>query len=276
MPPEEMLIGVSGYVPFYNNRKTIISALQSLADQSFQLLQVFGLNDGSTDGGDQFLESNGFPCLDHSVNLGRGASRHRATLLAEGEIIACCDATNVLPDDFVSRLLHWFVDPKVAAVYGRIQDPNPTGVVSRWRARHLFKAGHTMQVNLQAPLITYGTLMRRSAVLEVGNFDPELRHSEDKELGERLLANDYHIVFDPSVAVFCNVENSLGQVLERYWRWHAGTDEAISLQSYFRNVLFSLKCMACEDLKAGDPFSVLISLLCPHVQFWTSVLRTLF
>jgi GT2 family glycosyltransferase len=132
-----------------------------------------------------------------------------------------------------------------------------------------------MHLNLRAPLITYGTLMRRSAVLEVGNFDPQLRHSEDKELGERLLAKGYHIVFDPSVAVFCNVENSLGQVLERYWRWHAGSDEAISVHTYFRNVFFSLKCMACEDLKVGDPSSVLISLLCPHVQFWTSALKIL-
>lgn len=270
-----MLKRVSGYVPFYNNRNTIVSALQSLAGQSVQLVEVFGLDDASSDGGDQLLEVNGFPCLHHSVNLGRGAVRHRATLRAKGEIIACCDATNVLPEDFVSRLLPWFDDPKVAAVYGRIQDPNPTGVVARWRARHLFKAGHPMQVSLQAPLITYGTLMRRSAVLEAGNFDPDLRHSEDRELGDRLHAKGLHIVFDPSVAVFCNVDNSIRQVLERYWRWHAGSDETISFQSYLRNIIFSLKCMACQDLKAGDPFSVIISLLCPHVQFWTSVLRTL-
>jgi biofilm PGA synthesis N-glycosyltransferase PgaC len=270
-----MLTRVSGYVPFYNNRNTIVSALQSLADQSVQLVEVFGLDDASTDGGDRFLEVNDFPCLHHAVNLGRGAARHRATIWAKGEIIACCDATNVLPDDFVRRLLPWFDDPKVAAVYGRIQDPNPTGVVARWRARHLFKAGYTMHENLQAPLITYGTLMRRSAVLEVGNFNPNLRHSEDKELGDRLLAKGYKIVFDPSAAVFCNVDNSIGQVLERYWRWHAGSDEAISLRAYLRNVVFSLKFMVCQDLRAGDPFSLIISLICPHVQFWTTVLRKL-
>ena len=270
-----MLIDVSGCVSFYNNKKTIISALQSLANQSVQLVEVFGLNDGSTDGGEHVLEANGFPCLHHPVNLGRGAARHRATLLAEGEIIACCDATNVLPEDFVERLLPWFEDPKVAAVYGRIQDPNPTGVVARWRARHLFKAGHAMQVSLRAPLSTYGTMMRKSAVLDVGNFDPDLYHSEDKELGDRLLAKGYSIVFDPSVAVICNVENSLVQVLERYWRWYAGVDEAISLKSYFKNIVYSFKCMACQDLKAGDPLSVSISLFCPHVQFWTSVVRSL-
>jgi len=250
--------------------------MQSLADQNVQLVELFCLNDGSTDGGDLLPEANGFPCLHHSINLGRGAARNRATLLAEGEIIACCDATNVLPENFVSRLLPWFENPNVAAVYGRILDPKPTGVVARWRSRHLFKAAHTMQECLRAPLITYGTLMRRSAVLEVGNFDPNLRHSEDKELGERLLASGYLIVFDPSVAVFCNVENSIGQVLERYWRWNAGANEALSLQTYFKNIVFSLKYMAWQDFKAVDPFSAIISLLCPHVQFWSSAFRRLF
>lgn len=270
-----MSIRVSGYVPFHNNKGTIISALKSLANQDIQLVDVFGLNDGSTDGGEKLLEVNGFHCLHHSFNLGRGAARHRAIMLSRSEIIACCDATNVLPVDFVRSLLPWFEDPAVAAVYGRIQDPNPKGFVARWRARHLFKAAHTMHVNLRAPLITYGTLMRRSAVLDVGNFDPNLRHSEDKELGDRLLASGYHIVFDPTVPVFCNVENSIVQVLERYWRWYAGSDEDISVRSYFRNVVFSLKCMALQDFAAGDPISAILSLLCPHVQFWTSVLRRL-
>lgn len=275
MVSEKIAFKVSGYVPFYNNRQTILSALQSLSDQGFQLIEIFGLDDGSTDGGSQLLEASGFRCIHQPTNLGRGAARNHAILVAKGEIVTCCDATNILPTDFVKRLLHWFDDPNVAAVYGRIQDPNPNGVVARWRSRHLFKAGCTMEVSHQAPLITYGTLMRRSAVLNVGNFNRALRHSEDKELGDRLLATGYDIVFDPSVPVICNVNNSVLQVLERYWRWHAGADETVSLKSYWRNLIYSLKVMAVHDLRAGDPCSVLISLLCPHAQFWTTVWRAL-
>jgi len=270
-----MTARISGYVPFYNNKPTVLSALQSVADQCSELVEVFALDDGSTDGGPELLSLNAFRCLHQPSNQGRGSTRHWAMLESEGDIVVCCDATNVLPSDFVTRLLPWFDDRKVAAVYGRIQDPNPTGVVARWRARHLFKACHTMHVSLRASLITYGTLMRRSAVLEVGNFDPALRHSEDIELGDRLLAKGYHIVFDPSVPVFCNAENGIGQVLERYWRWNAGSGEAISVQSYLRNIVYSLKYMAIQDLKAGDPWSIFISLLCPHVQFWTTVRRSL-
>lgn len=268
-----MPISISAYVPFYNNEAIAAAALEALQAQDHCVDEVFAVDDGSIDGVDSFIDAIGVRTLRNSVNMGRGATRHRAMLEAKGELVVCCDATNVLPPDFVRRLLSWFEDPKVAAVYGWIQDARPRGAVSRWRARHLFKADHPMSVRHHAPLITYGTIMRRSAVLEVGNFDPNLRHSEDAELGERLLAAGYDIVFDPSVPVYCNVRNTLGQVLERYWRWYAGSDEGITWRGYWRNVVFSVKGMAWHDLKAGDPLAALISLVCPHYRHWRSLIR---
>jgi cellulose synthase/poly-beta-1,6-N-acetylglucosamine synthase-like glycosyltransferase len=191
---------------------------------------------------------------------------------ARGDLVVCCDATNVLPPEFVSKMLPWFDDPKVAATYGRIEDPHPAGALGRWRARHLFKGGHEMQVTQKAQLITYGTIVRRSAVLQVGNYDARLRHSEDAELGTRLLAAGYDIVCDPRVSVFCNIQNSLPEVLERYWRWYAGHDCPVSWSGYARDVVYSLKGMAVQDLKKGDLGAAIISLICPHYRFW----RTLF
>jgi GT2 family glycosyltransferase len=263
---------LSAFLPFYNNQGSVLAALHSLDQQDVRLDDLFALDDGSTDCGAEPVEANGFRCLRQPGNLGRGAARYRAMQEAMGELVVCCDATNVLPPDFVRRLLPWFEDPQVAAVYGRIQDRVPRGAAGRWRARHLFKQDHPMQVRHHAPLITYGTLLRRSAVLAVGNFDPALRHSEDAELGERLLAAGYDIIFDPSVPVICNVTNTLGQVLERYWRWYAGKDEKVSWHGYWRNCVYAMKFMAFEDLRANDPVAALISLLCPHHQFWRSVL----
>jgi cellulose synthase/poly-beta-1,6-N-acetylglucosamine synthase-like glycosyltransferase len=264
---------ISGYVPFYNNRATLLAALQSVANQDTQLIEVFALDDGSTDGAEDLLDSSGIRCLSQPINQGRGAVRKRALLEADGDFVVCCDATNVLPLNFVSQLVPWFDDPKVAAVYGRIQDLLPCGAIGRWRARHLFKADHFMSVRHKAPLSTYGTLVRKSAVLAVGNFNPELRHTEDYELGERLIAAGYDIVFDPSASVLCNVQNTLGQVLERYWRWYAGIDESISLHQYSKNILYSLKCMVLPDLLNREPRVALISLICPHYQFWRSLIN---
>jgi glycosyltransferase involved in cell wall biosynthesis len=266
-----MNVSLSGCVPFYNNKLTIVSALQSLADQSLPIDEVFGLDDGSTDGGHQLLEAHGFRCLHQPANLGRGAARLRAMTEASGELVVCCDATNVLPKEFVVSLLHWFDDPKVAAVYGWIQDPHPRGAVSRWRARHLFKAGHPMKVARRATLITYGTILRRAAVLQVGNFNPDLPHSEDTELGRRLIQAGYDVVADPSVPVLCNVQNSLWQVLERYSRWYFGDDQHLSCSDFVRSVAYSLKVMIPQDLRECDAQAGLISLLLPYYRLWRSV-----
>jgi glycosyltransferase involved in cell wall biosynthesis len=263
---------ISAYVPCFNNRQTILPALQSLQAQTIPPAELFALDDGSTDGGAELVESNGFRCLRQRSNQGRGAARHRAMLEATGDLVVSCDATNVLPLDFIERLLPWFEDPTVAAVYGWIQDPHPKGAVSRWRARHLFKAGHPMTISHKSPLITYGTILRRSAVLEMGNFNLGLRHTEDAEMGERLLIAGYDNVFDPRAPVYCNTQNTLPEVLERYWRWYAGIAESVSWLAYLKNVVFSVKCMAMTDLANGDLPVALISLLCPHYQFWRSLL----
>jgi glycosyltransferase involved in cell wall biosynthesis len=263
-----MTIRFSGYVPFYNNRNTVLAALQSLADQGLELVEVFALDDGSTDGGQHVLEANGFRCLQQPSNLGRGAARHSAMLEATGEFVVCCDATNVLPEDFVTSLLHWFDDPKVAAVYGWIQDAHPRGAVNRWRARHLFKAGHPMMVERRATLITYGTILRRTAVLHVGNFNPNLPHSEDTELGNRLLHAGYDIVADPTVPVFCNVQNTLWHVMERYCRWYFGDDRHLSCSGFVKSISYSLKVMCLEDLRNFDFSGSFISLILPFYRFF--------
>lgn len=265
---------LSAYVPAYNNGTAVLAAVESLRLQQPPIDDIFVLDDGSNDGSAETLESIGVRVYRQSANLGRGAARRLAMVEAKAEFVICCDATNVLPPDFVSRLLSWFEDPKVAAVYGRIQDPSPQKAIGRWRARHLFKAGQAMGVTHRAPLITYGTILRRSAALEVGNFSEELRHSEDAELGERLLSAGYDIVADPQVPVFCNKQNSISEVLERYWRWYAGKNEGTSWRGYGKTVGYSIKAMAWQDLRAGDPIAALISLVCPHYQFWMSRVRS--
>jgi GT2 family glycosyltransferase len=266
-------VTIAAYVPFFNNRSSILATLQSLQQQTISPTHIFAVDDGSTDCGADLVEANGFRCLRLPSNQGRGAARHRAMLEAQCDLVVSCDATNVLPSYFIEHLLPWFDDPRVVGAFGWIQDPRPRGAVGRWRARHLFKAGHPMTTRRKSSLITYGTILRRSAVLKLGNFNPEMRHTEDAELGDRLLAAGFDIIFDPRVPVFCNVQNTLKEALDRYWRWYAGIGEKVSFHGYAKNISYSIKGMALNDFSEGDPMAASISLLCPHYQFWRSVLK---
>lgn len=262
---------VSGYVPLYNNADTVLQAVDSLYRQESLLSEVFAVDDSSTDGGAELLQPAGLRVLHQPKNLGRGAARARAMMEARNELVLCCDATNVLAPDFVTRCLPHFEDPKVAAVYGRIVQYKNEGVISRWRGRHLFKMldvpDHSQSTT---DFATYGAMVRRSAAFSVGGYDPKLRHSEDFDLGRRLTRAGWTIIQDPALLVCSVAKNSLAQVLERYWRWNLGITSGVTWSEYLKLCAYAIKVMASKDLKDHDPAAAIISLVCPHYQFWRS------
>jgi glycosyltransferase involved in cell wall biosynthesis len=262
--------GVSAYVPCFNNGASVGRALTSIQRQSIPVDQLFLVDDGSTDGSRAVAEQLGVRVVAMERNGGRGAVRAMAMEHARHELVLCCDATNHLPDDFLERASRWFVDPRVAAVVGRIWQVESTALADRWRGRHLFKVQEAMAVQHRALLSTYGCVLRREVVMQVGNFDRSLRHSEDADLGRRLLDAGFDVVFDPELHCISGVTNTVHQVLERYWRWYAGTNEAISFRGYAKQTWYALKVMAMRDLRDGDLLSVPISLFAPHYQFWKS------
>jgi glycosyltransferase involved in cell wall biosynthesis len=268
--------GVSAFVPCFNNAASVENALVSLQRQIFPIGELFVVDDASTDGSKAVAEQLGVRVIAMQRNVGRGSVRATAMEQAHQELVLCCDATNHLPDDFMVGASRWFVDPSVAAVFGRIWQSDARCVSDRWRGRHLFKMQEGMAVQHRALLATYGCVLRRNAVLQVGNFDPSLRHSEDAELGQRLLAAGFDVVFDPSLHVVSGVTNTVRQVLERYWRWNAGTGEDTSLRGYAKQIWYATKVMAMRDLRDGDLLSVMISLFSPHYQFWRSFSRSFF
>lgn len=267
MPP------VSAYIPCFNNRGTIAEVIASVRQQTVPVHEIVVVDDASTDGSPDVARTTGARVVVQSSNGGRGPARRRGMDETSAPFVVCCDATNVLPPDFVARGLAWMERPEIAAAYGRISQRPGGNAVIRWRGRHLFKTGAPQNPAAEAPTFaTYGAIVRRSAVEAVGNYDVSLRHTEDAELGTRLLKGGWKIICDPDLVVYSVAHNTLGQVLERYWRWHAGVDERLSFGGYLRKTWFSVRCMAPHDLREGDPVGALISLLLPHAQLW----RTLF
>jgi glycosyltransferase involved in cell wall biosynthesis len=261
---------VSAYIPCYNNAEYLPECLESVRSQSVPVDQIFVVDDASTDGSAKVAESLGIKVIELSQHSGRGAVRAKAMEVADNEFVLCCDSSKSLDTGFLERALTWFDNDKVAAVFGSINQVSASTVADRWRGRHLFKMGASHEASRNGSLISAGMLCKKSAVMAVGNYARNCSHSEDKELGSRLLNAGYEVIFDPQLQVFSLSADSPLEVLDRYWRWHAGTDEKADLTSYLRQIWYSLRVMAVEDLKSNDPAASLLSLASPHYQFWKS------
>ena len=263
---------VSGFIPCYNNESTILKAIEGLRKQTIPLDEIFVVDDGSTDESVPLIKKAGIEVIEQSENSGRGAVRNRGMERAQHELVLCCDATNSLEPDFLKKALPHFNDPKACSVSGRITGGEPRTAVDRWRGRHLFKEEVVFPESSRSEmLITYGTLLKRSAVLEVGNFNPELRHTEDDELGKRLVQGGYQIWGNSTLVVRSLVSNTLLEVMERYWRWNTGKDEAFGWKNYWHDIKGSIKPMASTDLAKRDWICACISLMTPHYRFWKAI-----
>jgi glycosyltransferase involved in cell wall biosynthesis len=261
----------SAYVPVYNQAATLGPCLAALRAQTLPPVEILVVDDGSTDDSAKIAEAAGTTVLRQMRNLGRGAARARAMETAHCEFVLGCDAGDCLPPDFAARALPHFADhPRLAAVDGWFAQSHESGVVHRWRSRHLFfPPGATMLRG--AAHVTAGYMARRSAVLAVGNYDANWRAGEDAELGRRLQAAGWEIWLDPTMRVECLTEDTLAKVFERYARWNETQAPAIDAplwSDYFRRCAYAVKVLAKRDLQDGDWAAVPLTLALPHFLAW--------
>lgn len=252
-------------MPFFNNASTLAGAVDSLCTQEPRLDEIIAVDDGSTDGSAKLIQGDDVRIVSLGSNLGRGAARARAFQETSGDFVLSVDGTKALGPGFLQGALHHMKAPNVAAVNGRIMQPDSKRAAHRWRGRHLFKMGDLHNRISNTSLNTNGVLLRRSAVEEVGGFRSDLRHSEDFDLGDRLQGADWKIVYDPNLIIFERVKNSWGQVFERHWRYNVGLADKISFKAWLVFVRLAWRVMIRRDLKDRDVVGGLVTLFYPFI-----------
>lgn len=103
----EMLMKVSIIVPVYNSSSYLESCLQSLMNQTLDEIEVFAIDDASTDNSLSILREyekkypNRLRVLQNEQNLGQSATRNRGIKIAQGEYIGFLDS-----DDYVNYTMY--------------------------------------------------------------------------------------------------------------------------------------------------------------------------
>jgi glycosyltransferase involved in cell wall biosynthesis len=265
---------VSAYIPCFNNAKTIALAVEGVRKQTHPIDDLFVVDDGSTDESAAVVEAMGVKVIRIGANLGRGNARATAMETARHELVLCGDATNCLAPDFVQSGLKWFDDERTLAVYGRCYDRHAKTIVDRWRARHLYQQDIPEVPNPRGALSTYGAIMRKTAVMQVGNYDRSLRHGEDFDLGGRLLKAG-NVVADPTLEIQPVVHNTLFQVMERFARWNRAGLDVFDLRELILSHVVAWRILIPRDLAQGDLPGALISATLPYFCFAYADKKTL-
>lgn len=178
-------------VPCLNAARTLGDALDSVFAQTAPPMEVLLVDDGSTDRSVDVARSFGPRVrILRNPSRGPGAAREIGVREARGTFIAFIDA-----DDIIKPTKH---EQQLAALEKK--DPYTlvhTGSVLQWvdgsrpsyqRAGADLATGSCTQIVFERnPVCGASTMLRRSVILELGNYDPELFGTED--LGMSLIAS---------------------------------------------------------------------------------------
>jgi glycosyltransferase involved in cell wall biosynthesis len=112
---------ISVIIPVFNAEKYILTALQSVLNQTYTNIEIIVINDGSTDGTEELVktlqESDSRVKLHSILNRGRAGARNYGIENSRGTWLAFLDA-----DDF------WYTN-KLEMQYQKYEDDNTVGLV---------------------------------------------------------------------------------------------------------------------------------------------------
>jgi glycosyltransferase involved in cell wall biosynthesis len=177
---------VSVIIPAYNVRSYIEDALASLKCQSFQNFEAIVVDDGSSDGTElvvkSYAEKDSRFILLQKQNGGLSSARNYGIRHARGSYIALLDGDDVYhPDKLANHVGKLDTNSDVGVIYSVSRTIRDDG-----RPTFIYLSGKPVKSDpvlalLCKNFVCHGSnaMFRRCLVNEVGEFDENLRSSED-------------------------------------------------------------------------------------------------
>jgi glycosyltransferase involved in cell wall biosynthesis len=186
---DAMQVRFSILMPVYNREKYVRQAIDSVLSQPFTDHELLVVDDGSTDGSAEVLESYGSRIrLIRQRNQGPEVARNRALALARGEYLVLLDSDDFLfPFALViyDRIIRTFDSPPVivgSMLYYGDGEPLPAQAAS---PVEVLRYRDYLSKDVPIGVINSQMIIRKSLVDEVGGFrnsTPQTFHDDDLHL----------------------------------------------------------------------------------------------
>ena len=187
---------VSAIIPVYNSEAFLLDAVASIRRQRIDVLEIIIVNDGSTDGTAEAIETLNGPIRSASQpNSGPAAARGRGIQMARGNVVAFLDADDLWPNDKLEiQLGHLATHPSVDVVLGQTQHIRQSSVAPG-------EARYEKGADPWTTLMFGAALIRTSAFETVGLPDRSFRFDDDVDWFLRAKELGVSIMTHPDVAV---------------------------------------------------------------------------
>jgi len=248
--------GISLYIPCRNADRFIAGCLEAVLAQSLPPSEILVVNDGSTDRTTEIAGTYSVRIIDLPSHMGLAAARNRAVEASRFAYVASLDADCIPEPRWLETLMRAMDEDSVSGAGGRLIEEHQATIADRWRAVHMRQNwGNERLVN---PPFLFGcnTLFRKSALEEVGLYDPRFTsNGEDVDLSHRLRERGGILVYEPSALVRHLKRDTLLSVIKADWRWgYLTSGETVKFDSN-ANIVYhnftNARYRARQDLAAG-------------------------
>lgn len=222
---------VSVVIPAHNEEINAASTLRRVLANSYPLLDIVFVDDGSTDATAERVisefDTNPGVRVFRKPNGGKASALNYGIARAAGEIVLCIDADTQLKRDAIERLVHEFGnDPRIGAVAGNTKVGNERNFLTRWQAIEYITSQNFDRRAfdlLNAIAVVPGAIgaFRRDAIREVGGFTSDTL-AEDCDLTLSLLEAGYVIRYRPDAIALTEAPETVKAFLKQRFRWSFG------------------------------------------------------
>ncbi|QTV06630.1 glycosyltransferase family 2 protein [Faecalibacter bovis] len=172
-----MKVLVSLIIPFYNVEEFIEKSIRSVANQTYNNIEVIIVNDGSTDNSLKIVESvikedNRFRII-HQENAGLSAARNTGLHVAKGDYIFYLDSDDFLTNDAIEKLVNIAINNNADVVQGNFYYDYPDYLLLNNHQKQellIFDRNDAMNALLDHQLImnfAWGKLIKASIAKEL-------------------------------------------------------------------------------------------------------------
>lgn len=195
---------VSVIIPAYNSMSFLPQTLASVLAQTYQNFEVIIINDGSTDGIDQWIEG----ITDSRVkyisqsNQGPAVARNTGISNTQASYLAFLDADDLWQPTKLEKQVSILDNyPEVGLVYSWVGSVDCLGNING-KIRKNYAEGNVWQQIIKHNIVECGSnpMIRRICLEKLGQFEPQITYAQDWQMWLKI-ASCYHfkVIKEPLV-----------------------------------------------------------------------------